>query len=201
MGDNMKIVKVNETDEFIFIDKEKDVNKVLIDKYPELTMMNAMEEFNELSFAVSKCVRNGNEKHIENLAEEIADVLRAIEWVRYRFGITDTMITKWLNIKAQRDKDRNSDSIDNLIFRSHDAYNKYWENKRSSIDSQNNSLHTQSIHQEDYNMSTHIQDTPIEEIDKSYKKQIDSIIKKAFDNNKPKSKSKKKKEKGKKGKK
>ena len=93
--------------------------KSITEKYPEMSMMLAMEELSELLQAISKCVRNGSDDKKDNLAEEIVDVLSIIQWVIVRFDIPMQSIQKWANEKSVRTAER--DKTDEVIFRSNEA--------------------------------------------------------------------------------
>lgn len=67
---------------------------------PELCTTIAMEECAELIQAVSKAKRGNVNK--ENLAEEIADVLICIDWLKDVYDISLEDIDKWIDIKEKR---------------------------------------------------------------------------------------------------
>ena len=102
--------------------KEEVVNEINA-KYPEMGMMVAMEELDELGIALSKGVRNGSEDKLDNIAEEMTDVCTVIMWAINRFGITPKMIQKWTDYKVERNDDRMKD--DSLVFRSDEAKKAY----------------------------------------------------------------------------
>lgn len=106
--------------------------KSITEKYPEMSMMLAMEELSELSQAISKCVRNGSDDKKDNLAEEIVDVLSIIQWVIVRFDIPMQNIQKWANEKSVRTAER--DKTDEVIFRSNEARIAYKQHQSDSID-------------------------------------------------------------------
>lgn len=106
--------------------------KSITEKYPEMSMMLAMEELSELSQAISKCVRNGSDDKKDNLAEEIVDVLSIIQWVIVRFDIPMQSIQKWANEKSVRTAER--DKTDEVIFRSNEARIAYKQYQSDSID-------------------------------------------------------------------
>lgn len=106
--------------------------KSITEKYPEMSMMLAMEELSELLQAISKCVRNGNDDKKDNLAEEIVDVLSIIQWVIVRFDIPMQSIQKWANEKSVRTAER--DKTDEVIFRSNEARIAYKQHQSDSID-------------------------------------------------------------------
>lgn len=106
--------------------------KSITEKYPEMSMMLAMEELSELSQAISKCVRNGSDDKKDNLAEEIVDVLSIIQWVIVRFDIPMQSIQKWANEKSVRTAER--DKTDEVIFRSNEARIAYKQHQSNSID-------------------------------------------------------------------
>lgn len=106
--------------------------KSITEKYPEMSMILAMEELSELSQAISKCVRNGSDDKKDNLAEEIVDVLSIIQWVIVRFDIPMQSIQKWANEKSVRTAER--DKTDEVIFRSNEARIAYKQHQSDSID-------------------------------------------------------------------
>ena len=106
--------------------------KSITEKYPEMSMMLAMEELSELSQAISKCVRNGSDDKKDNLTEEIVDVLSIIQWVIVRFDIPMQSIQKWANEKSVRTAER--DKTDEVIFRSNEARIAYKQHQSDSID-------------------------------------------------------------------
>ena len=106
--------------------------KSITEKYPEMSMMLAMEELSELSQAISKCVRNGSDDKKDNLAEEIVDVLSIIQWVIVRFDIPMQSIQKWANEKSVSTAER--DKTDEVIFRSNEARIAYKQHQSDSID-------------------------------------------------------------------
>ena len=106
--------------------------KSITEKYPEMSMMLAMEELSELSQAISKCVRNGSDDKKDNLAEEIVDVFSIIQWVIVRFDIPMQSIQKWANEKSVRTAER--DKTDEVIFRSNEARIAYKQHQSDSID-------------------------------------------------------------------
>ena len=106
--------------------------KSITEKYPEMSMMLAMEELSELTQAISKCVRNGSDDKKDNLAEEIVDVLSIIQWVIVRFDIPMQSIQKWANEKSVRTAER--DKTDEVIFRSNEARIAYKQHQSDSID-------------------------------------------------------------------
>ena len=60
----------------------------------------AMEECAELIQAISKAKRGKLDK--ENMAEEIADVLICMEWLKGIYGISNEEIVEWHNFKTDR---------------------------------------------------------------------------------------------------
>lgn len=111
--------------------------KEITGKYPEMSMMLAMEELSELSQAISKCVRNGSADKKDNLAEEIVDVLIVIQWLINRFDIPLQTIQKWAHEKEDRLIERNA--TDEVIFRTSEAKDNYGKS-RSKIDYKDNQL-------------------------------------------------------------
>lgn len=200
------------------------------EKYPEVGMMAAMEECNELAMAVSKCVRNGSPEKKDNLAEEIIDVLMMIEYMIVNFNITPEVLRKWQVSKLQRYTSRYG--TDDNVFRSSEAKTNYETHKLNNpkesilITRKDNGKYEvtgdyENIAEYYHVLKTHLErnnplfenvsdafldnyidpDEPpvINEIDKSYKAEIDKILKKALQKSKEKEKSKsKKRKKGKK---
>lgn len=117
------------------IKTDNDMTNTLNSKYPEVTMMTAMEELNELGIAISKCIRNGDNDKLNNLAEEIVDVLTAIQWAINRFNITPASIKEWISHKSSRLAYRSIN--DTAIFRSEEAKDNYNKNR---ITNSNDSL-------------------------------------------------------------
>lgn len=66
----------------------------------ELCTTIAMEECSELIQAISKAKRGKLDK--ENMAEEIADVMICIEWVKEAYDISTDEIMSWLLEKQNR---------------------------------------------------------------------------------------------------
>lgn len=104
-----------------------DITNALNSSYPELSMMMAMEELNELGIAISKCIRNGNEEKLNNLAEEIVDVLTVIQWAIKQFNLKPNIINDWINYKSGRLAYRST--TDSVVFRSEEAKEKYNKNR------------------------------------------------------------------------
>ena len=63
-------------------------------------MVIAMEELSELQQAISKGIRGKLDK--DNLAEEIADVMIILEWVKHKYDVTHGDIDRWLEFKRDR---------------------------------------------------------------------------------------------------
>lgn len=85
----------------------------------------AMEECSELCQAISKCIRyydsrnynnKGNDKHIDNLAEEMADVLIMIEQLKEIYNVNEQDIQEWINKKEERLKENLKKTDDNIIY-------------------------------------------------------------------------------------
>lgn len=68
----------------------------------------ATEELGELIQAISKARRGKLDK--DNMAEEIADVLIIMDWIKCIYGIDKNEIESWLNYKATRVKKRVEDN-------------------------------------------------------------------------------------------
>lgn len=80
----------------------KNLSNEVIDTIGPLAMIIAMEECSELQKAISKLLRGKGDT--DNLAEEIADVIISIEFLKSKYQISDETITKWLNVKSERIK-------------------------------------------------------------------------------------------------
>lgn len=66
----------------------------------DLCLTIAMEELAELTKEISKMKRGKlNKKH---MAEEIADVLIVLEWVKRQADLKNTEIVYWLDLKKKR---------------------------------------------------------------------------------------------------
>lgn len=66
----------------------------------ELCTTIAMEECSELIQAISKAKRG--KLDTDNMAEEIADVLIGIEWIKEIYSIDTLEVQKWINYKQNR---------------------------------------------------------------------------------------------------
>ncbi len=66
----------------------------------ELCTTIAMEECSELIQAISKAKRG--KLDADNMAEEIADVLIGIEWIKEIYDIDTLEVQKWLAYKENR---------------------------------------------------------------------------------------------------
>ena len=71
---------------------------VEVDK--DLCTTIAMEECSELIQAISKGKRGKLDK--ANLAEEIADVLICVDWIKEIYNIEDKDVHTWLELKLSR---------------------------------------------------------------------------------------------------
>lgn len=105
---------------------DTEISKVVED-YPELSMMSVMEELSELSMAISKGLRNGSSKKLDNIAEEIVDVLLGISFIVKKFNITPQQIEKCFIAKGSRLSERVK--TDTAIFRSERARKDYRTSK------------------------------------------------------------------------
>ena len=119
----MKITITFDNGQAIDIPVKEDVVNEINAKYPEVGMMVAMEELDELGIGLSKGVRNGSEDKLDNIAQEMTDVCTVIMWAINRFGITPKMLQKWTDYKVERNDDRVKD--DSLVFRSDEAKKAY----------------------------------------------------------------------------
>lgn len=161
--------------------------------YPEVAMMTAMEECNELAIAMSKCIRNGNINKRENLAEEIVDVLSVIQWAIRRFGISSEMLQKWYDEKHDRMVDRHK--TDEVIFRTSEAKDKYLHNRKPI------NVHSEPVNSDSMNddpsfaeifADLTIHDNPdSKQIDKETSKFLNKIVNNAISPKKSKKKDKK----------
>ncbi|WP_195238630.1 MazG nucleotide pyrophosphohydrolase domain-containing protein [Romboutsia sp. 1001285H_161024_C4] len=78
------------------------MDAIKVDK--DLCSLITMEECSELTKAVSKAKRGKLDK--DNMAEEIADVLIGINWIKKIYGITNEEIDIWKKMKSNRVVDR-----------------------------------------------------------------------------------------------
>ena len=68
----------------------KEEYKLLIDKYGfDSQALLCIEEMSELTKALCKYKRYGDEHYIENIKEELADVFNCVEQLSYHFGYDD----------------------------------------------------------------------------------------------------------------
>ena len=133
----MKITITFDDGKIVELPSENEIVHTINAKYPEMGMMVAMEELDELAIALSKGVRNGNKDKLDNIAEEIMDSCAVIQWAIDRFNITPDMLQKWVDYKIDRNDDRMKD--DSLIFRTTEAKDAY---HRAHIDPKNQLLIT-----------------------------------------------------------
>ena len=133
----MKISITFDDGKVIELPSKNETVKNINTKYPEVGMMVAMEELNELSIALSKGIRNGSKDKLDNIAEEIMDSCAVIQWAIDRFNITPDMLQKWADYKIGRSDERMED--DSLIFRTTEAKDAY---HRAHIDHKNQLLIT-----------------------------------------------------------
>lgn len=133
----MKITITFDNGQSVTLPSKNEIVKMINFKYPEMGMMVAMEELDELAIALSKGVRNGNKDKLDNIAEEIVDSCAVIQWAIDRFNITPDMLQKWVDYKNNRSDDRIKD--DSLIFRTMEAKDAY---HRTHIDPKNQLLIT-----------------------------------------------------------
>ncbi|MBR4315184.1 MAG: hypothetical protein IKP66_09770 [Lachnospiraceae bacterium] len=88
----------------------KDSYRTLQDKLNKegtLNLIITMEEFAELQQQVSKFIR-GKDNHYE-LLEEVADAYLCLEYIKGICGITDEEVNKAINVKLDRQKQRNEE--------------------------------------------------------------------------------------------
>ena len=87
----------------IVIDKE--IVKETIEHYgKEMQSIVVMEECSELVQAVSKELRNKSDK--DHLTEEMADVYICLELLKQIYGITNSNIQNWIDVKQKRAVER-----------------------------------------------------------------------------------------------
>ena len=75
----------------------------------EAQVNQGIEEMAELIQAVNKFRRNSEEKNLDNIAEEIADVEIMMDQYKQIYGITDRTIQRLKNQKLYRLADRLGD--------------------------------------------------------------------------------------------
>lgn len=89
-----------------------ELSSKVLNKFPNVALTIATEECAELIQAITK-LRRGKAANTDNLAEEIADVLIVIHWLKHKYRVTDEQIEKWLDFKIKRCNER----LDNGEFR------------------------------------------------------------------------------------
>lgn len=116
-GDTEMTVKVNDSKRFHFLMHELDarVNDETMDRYGiERQSLVAMEELSELQKAISKLVRNPEEKTKplefkglrHNLIEEMADVIICMDQLKEYYNITHAEIQINIDSKQARQRRR-----------------------------------------------------------------------------------------------
>lgn len=102
----------------ISVDKIRlnDILDLSMDKLDEKGLfkgyMNAiivMEELAELAQAISKQLREKNNKYTDNLLEELADVCICTEYIKKIFNINDIILNKAINVKVKELEKKLSD--------------------------------------------------------------------------------------------
>lgn len=88
--------------------KLKEVYQTLFDKYDDIQLWVAVEELSELQKAICKYIRAEafgklKQDHIDNLAEETADVLICLEQITVLFNM-EKAVAKHKNKKIDRIK-------------------------------------------------------------------------------------------------
>ena len=78
---------------------------VIASKHPETALTIATEECAELIQAITK-LKRGSAKNTDNLAEEIADVLICIDWVKRIYGVSELNVNHWIDYKISRCNER-----------------------------------------------------------------------------------------------
>lgn len=85
----------------------KVLDKSLMQSGVEKILLVCMEEPSELIKAITKAERYpGQTTKIDNIAEEIADVLICIEYLKMIYDIDQEEIESWINKKIKRLKER-----------------------------------------------------------------------------------------------
>lgn len=116
-GDTEMAVKVNDSKRFHFLMHELDarINNETMDRYGiERQSLVAMEELSELQKAISKLVRNPEEKTKplefkglrDNLIEEMADVIICMDQLKEYYNITHAEIQINIDSKQARQRRR-----------------------------------------------------------------------------------------------
>lgn len=116
-GDTEMAIKVNDSKRFHFLMHELDarVNNETMDRYGiERQSLVAMEELSELQKAISKLVRNPEEKTKplefkglrHNLIEEMADVIICMDQLKEYYNITHAEIQINIDSKQARQRRR-----------------------------------------------------------------------------------------------
>ncbi|MCM1214077.1 MAG: hypothetical protein NC548_06105 [Lachnospiraceae bacterium] len=120
----MKLTIEMDNGQTMVIERNDQLLQQLVARYPEVSMMRAMEECNELAIAISKSIANGKPKKIANLGEEIVDVCEAIMKAITRFDLTIKDLEPWEKEKRKRFDER--EKKDENVFRRSDAKQQYW---------------------------------------------------------------------------
>lgn len=82
---------------------------VISEKHPEMALTIATEECAELIQAITKLKRGVSPSRgtaRANLAEEIADVLICIDWVKRIYGVSESDVNHWVDYKISRCNER-----------------------------------------------------------------------------------------------
>lgn len=87
----------------VVIDKEL-VGKTIKHYGKEIQSIVVMEECSELIQAVSKELRGKSDK--DHLTEEMADVYICLELLKQMYGITNSNIQNWIDVKQKRAVER-----------------------------------------------------------------------------------------------
>lgn len=83
------------------------INKSIEHYGVEMQLLVCIEELSELIKAITKAERYTNdETKIDDIAEEIADVLICIEYLKMIYNIDQEEIESWINKKIKRLKER-----------------------------------------------------------------------------------------------
>ena len=76
----------------------------LLKKYGEKQLIIGIEEFSEITKAITKAMRGNFD--IENITEEIADVYIILEQLKIYFNIDENEVNKIIDFKINRTKEK-----------------------------------------------------------------------------------------------
>lgn len=101
-----KFVQGLQSDIFLSEKERRRIIKRSIEKYPWKNKCTvAMEEFAELQQQISKQIRGCGDR--TGLLEEMADAYICLRFLESIFNIQDDEITKAIDVKLQRERERN----------------------------------------------------------------------------------------------